>query len=73
MGAPYIPTQCSKCKHFTGMVLIDAGEDMEADALPSCKAFEKGIPDAIADGEFDHTKPYKGDNGIRFEPIQEKI
>ena len=36
-----------------------------------CKAFPKGIPEKIITGEHDHTKPFKGDNGIRFEPIKE--
>lgn len=36
-----------------------------------CKAFPKGIPEEILIGESDHTEPFKGDNGIRFEPIDE--
>ena len=36
-----------------------------------CKAFPKGIPKKILSGEHDHTKPFKGDGGIRFEPIKE--
>lgn len=32
-----------------------------------CKAYPKGIPDEIISNEIDHTKPYKGDNGIQFE------
>jgi hypothetical protein len=35
-----------------------------------CKAFPKGIPEKIITGEHDHTKPFKGDGGIRFEPIK---
>ena len=34
-----------------------------------CAAFPDGIPDAIYLGGFDHRKPFKGDNGIRFEPM----
>ncbi len=26
------------------------------------------IPQSIFNDKFDHTKPYKGDHGIRFEP-----
>ena len=36
-----------------------------------CKAFPDGIPEEIITGQFDHTKPHKGDNGIQFEPIKE--
>tara|TARA_Y100000310_G_C20517090_1_gene731717 strand:- start:23 stop:208 length:186 start_codon:yes stop_codon:yes gene_type:complete len=36
-----------------------------------CKAFPMGIPEKIIVGEHDHTKPFKGDGGIRFEPIKE--
>jgi hypothetical protein len=37
-----------------------------------CKAYPGGIPDAIIEGKVDHRKPFKGDNGIRFEPLQQK-
>jgi len=51
---------CNRCKHLTdGLKRI-------------CKAFPDGIPKAIWIGENDHTKPYKGDNGIRFKAIKEK-
>lgn len=36
----------------------------------TCKAFLKGIPLKILTGGFDHTLPFKGDNGIRFERIR---
>jgi len=36
----------------------------------TCKAFKKGIPEEIWTGEHEHSKPYKGDNGITFEPIK---
>ena len=55
------PPLCIKCKHrrpaLRGFI---------------CKAFPKKIPDEIMFGGFDHTKPYPGDNGIRFEPIFQK-
>jgi hypothetical protein len=48
-------TQCGTCKHIT-------------EAL-KCEAFPNGIPKAILEGEFDHTQPYPGDNGILYEKI----
>ena len=47
---------CNKCKY-----IYSDGQ--------RCRAFSKGIPAIILTGEHDHRKPYKGDNGIRFEPI----
>ena len=35
----------------------------------TCDAFPEGIPEAIRLDEHDHREPFKGDNGIRFEPI----
>ena len=37
----------------------------------TCKAFPGGIPEEILRGQHKHERPYKGDNGIRFEPIKE--
>ena len=50
--------KCMECKHFR------EGEW----GLP-CDAFPDGIPEAILGGDHDHTQPYPGDHGIRFEPI----
>jgi len=35
-----------------------------------CKAYPtgRGIPQEILEGKVDHTKPYKGDDGIVFKP-----
>jgi len=49
--------QCYRCEHYIGMFI--------------CKAFRDDIPDDIFKNYSDHTKPYPGDNGIRFEPIKE--
>ena len=48
---------CWRCKH-----LLNDGE---------CKAFPGGIPNKFLSGKSRHTKPYKGDNGVQFEPIKE--
>lgn len=57
MTEPYI--KCYFCKHH-----------LEG---KTCKAFPNGIPDVIWTNEVEHTKPYEGDNGIRFEKIEDNI
>lgn len=52
---------CLDCKHFK-----DVPSKKKVGAVFSCDAFRK-IPDEIWMSEVDHHKPYKGDNGIRFE------
>lgn len=55
-------SQCFDCKHFK----VD-----QVTRTYVCKAFPDGIPADIKFNQVDHTKPYKGDNGIRFEPKDE--
>jgi hypothetical protein len=53
----YLP--CLGCKHFdrqTGW---------------TCAAFPDGIPEAVLQFRNDHTAPFPGDNGIRFEPSED--
>lgn len=58
----YVSEQCKCCKHLIrGLIKQKA---------PRCAAFRR-VPDDILSGEHDHTKPYEGDNGIRFEPLDE--
>jgi hypothetical protein len=52
---------CFRCRHL----------DRAAVGVMRCAAFPVQIPDAIAFGEHDHRKPYKGDHGIRFELLPE--
>ena len=33
-----------------------------------CRAFPKGIPEAIIKNRHDHRSPFNGDYGVRFEP-----
>lgn len=47
--------QCNQCIH-----LRTTTERL------TCDAFPDGIPLEILKGEFDHTKGYIGDKGIRF-------
>ena len=37
-----------------------------------CKAFPSGMPEALRYNKHDHKKPYPGDNGIQFVPIEEE-
>ncbi len=53
----YARPACMDCKHIFNKL-----------GPFSCKAFPEGIPEDILKDGFDHKKPYKGDNGIRFEP-----
>jgi hypothetical protein len=52
-------TPCLRCRHYRGRT--------------KCAAFPDGIPERILDGKSDHTRPYPGDNGIRFESIDSPI
>ena len=48
--------QCATCSHYK--------------SNKECSAFVV-IPQQIWTNEHDHTKPFKGDNGIRFEAIDD--
>ena len=50
-----LKTSCFRCKHLLGS---KAGR---------CTAFPDQIPDLLWSGKFQHTKPFPGDRGIRFE------
>ena len=52
---------CTMCKHL---------ESLEH---RTCAAFPDGIPFEIWDGKNNHTKSYKGDHGILFEPARKDI
>lgn len=54
----YIRPRCFSCKHFIERWY--------------CKAFPKGIPDKFKGLEYFHTEPYKGDNGIQYEPKEKE-
>ena len=51
---------CVNCKHYN--------TDRTAKKL-TCAAFPDGIPTAILTNLADHRREYKGDHGIRYEPI----
>lgn len=52
-------SQCMRCAR------LDKNSD-EA----RCEAFPDGIPDAILANDVDHRKPYEGDHGLQFVPLQ---
>lgn len=72
-GPDALSAQCVACRWFTGAMV--EGREMppgvERDYLNACAAFPRGIPSAIATGKHDHTEPYPGDGGIRFEDYRE--
>lgn len=52
---------CASCKHFrTG-----------SRTNPTCDAFPDGIPEEILFGRNDHRKPFPGDHGIQYEPLDD--
>ncbi len=53
----FLPPVCVFCRHYN----VGAGP-----GEPDCVAFAE-IPDPIFRGEFDHRRPFPGDNGTRFE------
>lgn len=61
---PIYGKQCVRCKHFK----LEPPPDGIGSA---CKAFKR-IPREILEGKHDHRLPFPGDNGIRFEPIDEE-
>jgi len=53
-----LPPKCLECKHFHHLPTTPR----------TCEAFHKGIPEEIYFEGTDHTKPFKGDGGVTFEP-----
>lgn len=54
--------KCETCKYY------DIYNDKN---YATCKVFPEGIPPEIFREDVDHKKPYPGDNGIQYEPIDE--
>jgi len=53
-----VPTPiCYDCKYFRGS------------RVGTCQAFPNQIPDRIWSGKIRHDKPFPGDQGIEFQPI----
>lgn len=69
MGAPTPSSQCFSCRHYTGWVESSAKiNGAPPSHVCACRAFPKGIPDAITNDNHNHRRPYPGDQGIRWEP-----
>jgi len=54
---------CLICKYML--------ERKATDAILKCSGFPDGIPFPILSGDADHRNPYPGDNGIRFESLDD--
>jgi len=52
------PRQCQFCRHYWG--------------ARYCEAYKEGIPEEVFLGEHDHTEPFPGDGGTRYEPIEQE-
>ncbi len=50
-------SQCLKCNHYQL-------------SRKKCKAFPRGIPTKIYDGDFDHSMAFEGDRGIRYVDLE---
>jgi hypothetical protein len=59
------PEQCLKCKHLHRQSPGKAA--IHCDAFPAPEL----IPAEILEEYFDHSKPFPGDHGIRFEPMEQ--
>ena len=58
--------KCMSCKHY----VVYPRDDMRG--CPYCDAFPKGIPSKIWWEEIDHTAPFPGDHGLRYEPANDE-
>jgi hypothetical protein len=54
-----LQSSCIRCQNF-----LKFGSEKQ-----TCTAFPDGIPRDIWLGKNDHTNPYPGDNGVRFEGV----
>lgn len=65
------------CEFCTRLISLGRGRkedepDVGTIYESSCEAYPDGIPDMIYSGFWNHEKPYDGDNGVLFDPIETK-
>lgn len=84
MGDPLAPTQCWTCRHlFWNMRKTDPSirplvsdpdldPSMSGSDIHACAAFPNGIPPAIRESRFRHDRPFPGDHGLCFAPVDER-
>lgn len=61
--------QCAVCTRFYGVQHVGDAVD---ELAPTCRAFPTGIPREINLEEHDHRRPFEGDGGVLFDPINEE-
>ncbi len=54
--------------------MVQAGRrvpGLEGTYRPACSAYPRDLPVAISPDQVDHRQPYRGDHGVRFEPMDD--
>lgn len=64
------PSICDACARLRMRSNPESNSSLDR-WIPYCEAFPERVPREIWTGQFDHRRPYPGDNGILFEPAED--